>query len=89
MPRPPGHTILQQDGAKPHTGKGVMDAIQDSAGDITLETQPANSPDLSTNDLDFSHSIEQLKEDVGVTNSKDLVEPPMEAFDVYPRETVE
>ncbi|CAM9292874.1 unnamed protein product [Discosporangium mesarthrocarpum] len=34
MPRPPGHTIfVQQDDAKPHTGKGVKDAIQDAAGD--------------------------------------------------------
>ncbi|CAM9422146.1 unnamed protein product [Discosporangium mesarthrocarpum] len=40
MPRPPGHTIfVQQDGAKPHTGKGVMEAIQDASGDnIILET---------------------------------------------------
>ncbi|CAM9846246.1 unnamed protein product [Discosporangium mesarthrocarpum] len=29
MPRPPSHTIfVQQDGAKPHTGGGVMEAIQ-------------------------------------------------------------
>ncbi|CAM9947979.1 unnamed protein product, partial [Discosporangium mesarthrocarpum] len=29
MPRPPGHTIfVQQDGAKPDTGGGGMEAIQ-------------------------------------------------------------
>ncbi|CAN0445670.1 unnamed protein product, partial [Discosporangium mesarthrocarpum] len=65
IPRPPGHTIfVQQDGAKPHTGGGVMEAIQAKAGDdIILETQPANSPDLNVNDLGFFNSIQQLKED--------------------------
>ncbi|CAN0013385.1 unnamed protein product [Discosporangium mesarthrocarpum] len=91
MPRPPGHTIfVQQDGAKPHTGGGVMEAIQAKAGNsIILETQPANSPDLNVNDLGFFHSIQQLKEDVGVSSPKDLVEATMEAFDVYPLETLE
>ncbi|CAM9473109.1 unnamed protein product, partial [Discosporangium mesarthrocarpum] len=86
---PPSHTIfVQQDGAKPHTGGGVMEAIQAKAGDsIILETQPANSPDLNVNDL-FFHSIQQLKEDVGVSSPEDLVETTMEAFDVYPRETL-
>ncbi|CAN0056630.1 unnamed protein product, partial [Discosporangium mesarthrocarpum] len=59
------------------------------AGDsIILETQPANSPDLNVNDLGFFHSIQQLKEDVGVS-SEDLVEAIMESFDVYPREKLE
>ncbi|CAM9248741.1 unnamed protein product [Discosporangium mesarthrocarpum] len=42
MRRPPGHTIfVQEDGAKPHTGGGVMEAIQAKAGDsIILEIQP-------------------------------------------------
>ncbi|CAM9359339.1 unnamed protein product [Discosporangium mesarthrocarpum] len=91
MSRPPGHTIfVQQDGAKPHTGGGVMEAIQSKAGDsIILETQPANSPDLNVNALGFVHSIQQLKEDVGVCSPEDLVEATMEAFDVYRRETLE
>ncbi|CAM9763818.1 unnamed protein product, partial [Discosporangium mesarthrocarpum] len=72
MPRPPGHTIfVQEDGAKQGTGKGVMKAIQDVAGDdITLESQPANSPDLNINDFGFFQSVQQLMEDVGVTNVK-------------------
>ncbi|CAM9427199.1 unnamed protein product, partial [Discosporangium mesarthrocarpum] len=45
--------------------------------------------DLNVNDLGFFHSIQQLKEDVGVSSPEDLVEATMEAFDVYPRETVE
>ncbi|CAN0089768.1 unnamed protein product, partial [Discosporangium mesarthrocarpum] len=91
MPRPPDHTIfVQQDGAKPHTGGGVMEAIRAKAGDsIILETQPSNSPDLNVNDLGFFHSIQQLKEDVGVSSPEDLVEARREALDVYPRETLE
>ncbi|CAM9411078.1 unnamed protein product, partial [Discosporangium mesarthrocarpum] len=91
-PRPPGHTIfLQQDGAKPHTGGGVMEAIQAKAGDsIILESRSANSPDLNVNDLGFFHSIQQLKEDVGVLSSpENLVEAAVEALDVYPRETLD
>ncbi|CAN0121806.1 unnamed protein product, partial [Discosporangium mesarthrocarpum] len=71
-------------------GGGVMEAIQAKAGDsIILETQPANSRDLNVNDLVFFHSIQQLKEDVGVSSPEDLLEAIMEAFDVYPRETLE
>ncbi|CAN0375183.1 unnamed protein product [Discosporangium mesarthrocarpum] len=67
-----------------------MEAIQAKAGDsIILEIQPANSPDLNVNDLGFFHSIQQLKEDVGVSSPEDLVEATLEAFDVYPQETLE
>ncbi|CAM9269249.1 unnamed protein product [Discosporangium mesarthrocarpum] len=70
-------------------GGGVMEAIQAKAGDsIILETQRANSPDRNVNDLGFFHSIQQLKEDVGVSSPEDLVEATMEAFDVYLRETL-
>ncbi|CAN0010355.1 unnamed protein product [Discosporangium mesarthrocarpum] len=60
MSRRLGHTIfVQQDGAKPHTKKGVMEAIQAAAGNgIILETQPSSSPYLNVNDLDFFHSIQ-------------------------------
>ncbi|CAM9372035.1 unnamed protein product [Discosporangium mesarthrocarpum] len=91
MPRPPGHTIfVQQDGAKPHTGWGAMEAIQAKAVDsMVLETQPANSPDLNVNDLGFFRFIQQLKEDVGVSSPEDLVEAIMEAFNVCPWDTLE
>ncbi|CAN0366189.1 unnamed protein product [Discosporangium mesarthrocarpum] len=66
-----------------------MEATQAKVGDsIVLETQPDNSPDLNVNDLGFFHSIQQLKEDAGVSSPEDLVEATMEAFDVYPRETL-
>ncbi|CAM9691792.1 unnamed protein product [Discosporangium mesarthrocarpum] len=60
------------------------------AGDsIILETQPANSPNLSVNDLGFFHSTQQLKEDEGVSSPENLLEAIMEAFDVCPWETLE
>ncbi|CAM9411190.1 unnamed protein product [Discosporangium mesarthrocarpum] len=91
MPRPPGHTIfMHKDGAKPHTNRGVMEAIQaDAENRIILETQPFNSPDLSVVDLGFFHYIQQLKKDVGVTTAEGLVEATLEAFDISPRETLE
>ncbi|CAM9871901.1 unnamed protein product [Discosporangium mesarthrocarpum] len=67
-----------------------MEAIQAKVEDsIILETQPANSPDLKANDFGFFHSIQQLKEDVGVSSPENLVEAVMEAFNVCPWETLE
>ncbi|CAM9672014.1 unnamed protein product, partial [Discosporangium mesarthrocarpum] len=90
MPRPDGHIIfVQQGGATPHTNLGIMDAIEEAVGgDNVIGTQPASSPDLNINDLGFFHSIQQLKEYVGVTNTQE-VEAIAEAFDVYPRDTLE
>ncbi|CAM9295504.1 unnamed protein product [Choristocarpus tenellus] len=67
-----------------------MEVIKEATGDsIFVESQPAKSPDLNVNNLGFFHSIQQLKEDVGVTNTEEVVEATMEAFDVYPWETLE
>ncbi|CAM9288806.1 unnamed protein product, partial [Discosporangium mesarthrocarpum] len=88
--RPRKMIFVEQDGVKLHTGKGVMEAIQDAAGhNIILETQAANSSDLNVHELGFFHSIQHLKEEIGVTDSKELVEATMEAFNAYPRETLE
>ncbi|CAN0475170.1 unnamed protein product [Discosporangium mesarthrocarpum] len=67
----PSHDLRAAGWCKAAHGGGVMEAIQAKAGDsIILETQPANSPDLNVNDLGFFHSIQQLKEDVGVSSSE-------------------
>ena len=44
--------VVQQDGALPHTGGGVVTRTEDAARelddfDLTVETQPAQSPDLN------------------------------------------
>ncbi|CAM9854249.1 unnamed protein product [Choristocarpus tenellus] len=90
MPRLEGFTtFIQQDGAKPHTKEGIMKAVEEAVrDDIVMETQSSNSPDLSVNNLGFFHSIQQLKEDVGVTNTEEVVKATMEAFDLYPQETL-
>ncbi|CAM9660349.1 unnamed protein product [Discosporangium mesarthrocarpum] len=86
MPRLLGHIVLvQHDGDKWHSKRGVMEAIQAEAGNsIMLESQPSNSPDLHMNDFGFFHSIQQLKEYVGLTTADGLVEATLEAFDIYP-----
>ncbi|CAM9831042.1 unnamed protein product [Choristocarpus tenellus] len=93
IPRPEGHTIfLQQDIAKSNTNRNrrITKVIKEAAGDdIVIETHPTNSPDLNVNDLGFFHSIQQLREDMRVTNTEELVEATMEVFNMYPRETPE
>ncbi|CAN0286724.1 unnamed protein product [Discosporangium mesarthrocarpum] len=91
IPRPEGHTIfVQQDWAILHTKVGIMEAMEEAAGgDIVIETQLTNSSDINFVDLGSFHSIHQLKGDVGVTNTQELVEATTEAFYVYPRETLE
>ncbi|CAN0355161.1 unnamed protein product [Discosporangium mesarthrocarpum] len=90
MHRPPGYTIfVQQDGYKSPTKQGAVEAIQAETGNIILETQPSNSPDLNVNDLGFFHSIQLLKEEVGVTTAEGLVENTLEAIHIYSQETLE
>ncbi|CAM9821337.1 unnamed protein product [Choristocarpus tenellus] len=76
-PRLEGHSIfVQQDRAKPHTKGGSW---------RQLRRDPASQlPHLNINDLEFFHYIQLLKQDVGVTNTEELMEATMEAFDVYP-----
>ncbi|CAM9681344.1 unnamed protein product [Discosporangium mesarthrocarpum] len=85
MTRMPGastRTIwVQQDGAKPHACS--------SWGKHHTKTQPPNSPDLNVLGLSIFHSIQRLKDDFGVTNVRELVGATIEAFDDYPRETLE
>ncbi|CAN0508315.1 unnamed protein product, partial [Discosporangium mesarthrocarpum] len=58
-------------------------------GNITLVTQPANSPDLNVLDLVLCHSIQRLKDDVDVTNAAELVEATIEVLNQYAQETLE
>ena len=53
--------VVQQDGARSHTGKGNVEALNKAGNDqnwsIKLITQPAQSPDLNINDLGFFRSL--------------------------------
>lgn len=54
---------IQQDDAKSHIKDNDDDwlqAVAETGCQITLFTQPSNSPDLNINDLAFFHSIQSL-----------------------------
>ncbi|CAM9471641.1 unnamed protein product [Discosporangium mesarthrocarpum] len=76
--------FVQHDSALSHTKGRIAEAIEESVGGyIAVETQPPNSPDLDVLDLSFVHSIQRLKDDVGVGTDGELVEATMEALDVF------
>ena len=54
--------IIQQDGAKPHTGCNNVDLLnafgKRGGWNITFQTQPPQSPDLNKLDLCFFHSLQ-------------------------------
>ncbi|CAN0234529.1 unnamed protein product, partial [Discosporangium mesarthrocarpum] len=82
--------FVQQDDPLSHTKGGVVEAIEESGGSyIAVQTQPPNSYGLNLLDLSFFHPIQRLRDDAGVGTAGELVEATMEAFDVYPRETLE
>ncbi|CAM9402423.1 unnamed protein product [Discosporangium mesarthrocarpum] len=89
MPRPEGHTIfVQQDGER-HTPRWGSWRQSRRRWGVMLSEKPSEPTDLNVNDLGFFHSIQQLKEYVGMTNTQELVEATAEAFNVYPRGTLE
>ena len=53
--------VIRQDGAKPHTGRGNLDFFRERGQrdgfNITVVTQPAQSPDMNINDLGFFRSL--------------------------------
>jgi hypothetical protein len=63
------HVIVQQDGAKPHTGKDVVARMNGIGKTFTptieVRTQPANSPDMNVNDLALFRAL-----DVAVRKSR-------------------
>lgn len=86
--------IIQQDGARPHTGRDVVHRIEQYActggWSITMKTQPAQSPDLNILDLGFFHS---LKVRVGhlkrtARNMVELIENVQEAYEDYDYDTL-
>ena len=60
--------IIQQDGARPHTGQDTVKELQDGGTGEgwtpIIVTQPANSPDVNLNDLGFfsslKHAVSQI-----------------------------
>ena len=90
MPWLRGHpVIVQQDGAPPHTGHDNVEFFnnegQKDSWNITVVTQPAQSPDLNVNDLGFFRSlkcrVEQLKAEEATLEN--LYEAVLEAWNEY------
>ena len=56
------HVVVQQDGARPHTGKDVVNRLNEYgktlSPSIEVRTQPAQSPDLNVNDLALFRSLD-------------------------------
>ena len=96
MPWLRGHpVIVQQDGAPPHTGHDNVEFFNNKGHkdgwNITVVTQPAQSPDLNVNDLGIFRSlkyrVEQLKAEE--TTLENLYEAVLEAWNEYDSVTLE
>lgn len=86
---------IQQDGAKPHSGHGVIERLQ-TAGSVNgwrfrMKTQPAQSPDLNILDLGFFHSLKTRAAHMKVVakNKTQLVAKIKLAYQQYPAETLD
>ena len=90
---------MQQDGAKPHTGKGVV-ARMNAIGvkfspTIEVRTQPAQSPDMNINDLAlfraFDVAVRKSRRGMkkGIFDKEQLVKDVFAAVAAYPAEQLE
>lgn len=89
------HVVVQQDGARPHTGKDVVGRLNElgkkMSPSIEVRTQPAQSPDLNVNDLALFRALDvavrKLRRGMGrsaVWNKEQLVRDVMAAVKAYP-----
>ena len=82
---------IQQDNAKPHIATGdleFLEAVRCTGLDITLVSQPPNSPDLNVLDLGFFHSIQTLQYQKPGKNVDELISNTIEAFDELDKKTL-
>ena len=87
--------FVQQDGASPHKGNGNIEYFntegRKDGWNITVITQPAQSPDLNINDLAFFRSlkchVEMIKK--GANSLDILYDSVLEAWDNYNVDTLE
>jgi hypothetical protein len=85
--------VVQHDGAKPHTGKGTEEKLNEAgaAYGVTFERQPPQSPDFNLNDLAFFYSLQC---DANVLKGDECDIPKLqlvvqEAFEKYPMDKLE
>jgi hypothetical protein len=78
---------IQQDGAKSHIlpdDPEWIEAVKETGCQITLVTQPAQSPDLNINDLAFFASIMSLQQKSCAKNALELIDIVQKAYEDYP-----
>ena len=86
---------IQQDGARPHTGKDTVEELQEGGtGDSwvpIIVTQPPNSSDVNINDRGFFSSLKYEVSQICThcTNRVDMMANVIKAFDEYPADKLE
>jgi hypothetical protein len=89
--------VVQQDGARPHTGKDMVDRlnVEGACGfpQLKVITQPAQSPDLNICDLAFfsalATAVRKIRRGRRSFDIGQLVDDVFDALDDYPVETLE
>ena len=90
--------IVQQDGARPHTGKDSVKKLNDIGAklspQIEVRTQPAQSPDMNVCDLTFFRALDvavrkRRRGMQGVFDKEQLVRDVTAEFKAYPTERLE
>lgn len=73
---------IRQDNAKPHLIdiEKVAEKSREKGWDISVESQPPNSPDFNILDLGFFAAIQSLQQEKAMTNIDELVTAVKEAF---------
>ncbi|VEU43698.1 unnamed protein product [Pseudo-nitzschia multistriata] len=83
--------FIQEDNAKPHKAtirEEVKAAAASKGWNITVKTQPPNSPDMNVLDLGFFNSIQSLQYKKRSKDIDHLIANVEEAFDECKRETL-
>lgn len=94
MGHAPGKCIrVQQDGARPHTAGGLVGRLE-AAGSIngftiSIETQPAQSPDLNLCDLSIFASLQARQRQHWTASIDGLIETVLQVWEEYDWQTVE
>ena len=83
--------VIQQDGAGGHIkahDEEFAAAVEELGINVSLQTQPAQSPDLNINDLAFFPSIASLMKKKAYKDKLELIDEVKREYDNYPPDTL-
>jgi DNA-binding Lrp family transcriptional regulator len=83
--------VIQQDGARPHINdndRQFVHAAHKFGMDISLVTQPPNSPDFNINDLGLFHGIQTLQQQESFRTIDQLIKAVLKSYSMYPWEKI-